>query len=65
MANGSVLSGWGKVIAAMIAIGLAVGLAVGGLGIVGMIPSGAVPALIGVICGLSAPLLILRMRPNH
>jgi hypothetical protein len=65
MANGSVLSGWGKVITAMIAIGLAVGLAVGGLGIVGMIPSGAVPALIGVICGLSAPLLILRMRPNH
>lgn len=65
MANGSNVYGWGAVVAAMIGIGLVVGLAVGGLGVLGILPSAATPAIIGVICGFATPILILRLRTQR
>ena len=62
MANGSEGFGRGTVIAAMIGVGLIVGLAFGTLGSLGLLPSGVIPVFIGLVCGVTAPLLIWRMR---
>ena len=65
MASESKGIGLGTVIAAMIAVGSIVGLAFGLLGSAGLLPSGVIPVFIGLICGIAAPLLILRMRTTR
>ena len=65
MVNESKMIGWGRLIAAMLGFGLVVGVVSGLLGSAGLLPAGAVPAIVGVICGVGAPLLMLRMRPTH
>ena len=63
MTNVSKVTGWGMVIAALIGVGLVVGLVFGLIGSLGLLPSGVVPVMVGLVCGLAAPLLIFRMRP--
>ena len=63
MANETRGYGWAAVIAAMIGVGIVVGLFFGMLGVAGVLPSAAVPVVIGVTCGFASVLLIWRMRP--
>ncbi len=63
MANETKRFGWGTVIAAMIGVGIVVGLFFGMLGVAGLLPSAAIPVVIGVTCGFASVLLIARMRP--
>jgi len=65
MVNESKMIGWGKLIAAMFGFGVVVGVMFGLLGSAGLLPTVAVPAIVGVICGVAAPLLMLRMRHTH
>ena len=63
MTFASKAGGWGMVIAAMIGVGLVVGAIFGLMGYAGLMPSAMVPVMIGLVCGVTAPLLILRMQP--
>lgn len=55
--------GWGLVIAVLIGFGSVVGFVFGLMGHAGLMPSAMVPVMIGLVCGVAAPLLIFRMRP--
>jgi len=63
MASEAKVFGWPAVIAAMIGFYLVVGLVSGLLGAALSVPSGIRAGLVGVFCGLTAPLLVARMRP--
>ena len=63
MANGTKQFGWAAVIAAIMGISIVLGLFFGLLSSAGLLPRAVTPVLIGVICGVGAPLLVARMRP--
>jgi len=63
MANENKVYSWAAVIVVLVGICMVLGLTFELLNSAGLLPRAVTPILIGMICGVGGPLLVMRMRP--
>ena len=63
MGNENKRYGWPAVMAVIVGLSMVLGLTFELLNSAGLLPRAVTPILIGMICGVGGPLLVMRMRP--